>query len=369
MSLYLCVDCGGSKTAAAISSSSGEIVGRSLGGPSNFAYLGPELFKAAVATAVSKALQTCSVPPSGNPVPLPPPADTPQFAAAWFGISGADSSQDIATIETILSALLNIPIGDRLIIANDAHLLASPVRLHPDVSQAVAVIAGTGSCITSFRETESGGLKELGRTGGWGWILGDEGGGFHVGRETIRQILLQTDRASLGGTTPPTVLANGRKTLTDKVLERFDVRHPMELLTAVHVPDPAPNAAPSTSIAAHLLMAREKRLSSLAPLVFASAFDDGDPLAFIVLRAAASALADQIVLMLDKTAGPNAIDASETVICFGGSLVGIPKYREIVLDDLRGRGHVFKHVEFVDDAAAVGAVGLAEQFKGKTAAI
>ena len=52
MSLYLCVDCGGSKTSAVICDVAGEIKGRALGGPSNFAYLGIEAFTDAVRVAV-----------------------------------------------------------------------------------------------------------------------------------------------------------------------------------------------------------------------------------------------------------------------------------------------------------------------------
>jgi hypothetical protein len=47
------------------------------------------------------------------------------------------------------------------------------------------------------------------------------------------------------------------------------------------------------------------------------------------------------------------------VICFGGSLVGVEEYRNMILDVLKdqqmGR-HAFK---YVDDAAKIGAEGLA----------
>ena len=62
MSYYLCVDCGGSKTAAAIADKDGNIVGRGTGGPSNFAYLGLDNFLEAVTTTVSAAVCTRSRP-------------------------------------------------------------------------------------------------------------------------------------------------------------------------------------------------------------------------------------------------------------------------------------------------------------------
>ncbi|KAG9083859.1 hypothetical protein FS749_005684 [Ceratobasidium sp. UAMH 11750] len=82
---------------------------------------------------------------------------------------------------------------------------------------------------------------------------------------------------------------------------------------------------------------------------------------------------------------PKAVRAEETILCFGGSLVGVEKYRALIVDELgrirsglgvgegeavdvgvdvgEGRG-VVAGVEFVGDAAVSGAVGLASGFSG-----
>ena len=101
-----------------------------------------------------------------------------------------------------------------------------------------------------------------------------------------------------------------------------------------------------------------KRLSQLAPLVFKAAFEDGDPLALNVLQVTSKELVDQISLMC-RPGALRRVDPSESVLCFGGSLVGVAKYRDLVLEKLAEQGIVFKRWEFVDDAAAVGAKGLA----------
>ena len=54
-----------------------------------------------------------------------------------------------------------------------------------------------------------------------------------------------------------------------------------------------------------------------------------------------------------------AVKASETILCFGGSLVGVDKYRDMILAELERRGHKMKRWAFVDDASAVGAKALA----------
>jgi hypothetical protein len=53
------------------------------------------------------------------------------------------------------------------------------------------------------------------------------------------------------------------------------------------------------------------------------------------------------------------VDASSSVLCFGGSLVGIASYRNLVLEELARMGHVFPVYEFVVDVAVAGAKVLA----------
>jgi N-acetylglucosamine kinase-like BadF-type ATPase len=199
--------------------------------------------------------------------------------AAWLGVAGVDSPAIISLLLPHISALLSVPV-EHLTISNDTHLLAAPLRILPDVQTAVTVVAGTGSIVASFR----GGpvdapLEALARVGGWGWILGDEGGGFDVGRTAVRALLAQQDMISTG-----VAIAHGA--LREKLLKKFGVAEVADLLVAVHAPD-STNSLP-----------RESRLSSLCPLVFEAALEDGDPLADQVLRDCAHKLAMQISAVL-----------------------------------------------------------------------
>ena len=223
--------------------------------------------------------------------------------------------------------------------------------------------------------TKSGhSIQQISRAGGWGWILGDEGGGFHVGREAIRQLLMEADILSSGASSSAGPPANGNNTLKTRVLEHFGINNIYDIFRILYLPDPTPNASPDPNMSGFHTMTREKRLSSLCTLVFSTAFEDGDPTALNVLRTCADFLAAQLALLLTPPDGTTSqslrptVEAGESVICFGGSLVTVEaNYRKLILDNLAQRGYIFKHTEIIEDAAATGAIGLAMAFKGDAA--
>jgi len=360
MDLYLAIDCGGTKTAAVLCTPSGTILAHALGGGSNFSYLGLDAFLKRIGEVTSSALTTAL----HSPVVITLPVDTTtrtdtttglatppyNLRAAWLGVSGVDSPSAASLLLPHVSALLSVP-AERLIISNDTHLLAAPLRILPDVRTAVAVVAGTGSIVATFREgTGDAPLEALARVGGWGWILGDEGGGFDIGRTAVRALLAQNDIETTG-----VAVAHGR--LKEKVLKKIGVDEVMDLLTAVYAPD-------STSP-----LPREGRISSLCPLVFEAAFEDNDPLAVQVVKDCAHKLAVQITMVLLEASSqedhPRKVRADASVLCLGGSLSGIDRYRELILSALEEHGHVFRHVEVVTDAAGVGARALVAAWQGK----
>ncbi|KAG8689898.1 hypothetical protein FRC11_014990 [Ceratobasidium sp. 423] len=444
--LFLCLDCGGSKAAAVLVDKAGNVAGRGIGGPSNFMDVGMNAFLRSVKAAVEAALEEVM----GSKVVLP--LSTPIMSAAWFGISGCDKPADAIALRAPLSELLSIPIP-RLVIANDSHLLASPLSSYPHVKSAIVVIGGTGSNCVSFKKKEGqAGLEELSRSGGWGWILGDEGSGFYVGRTAVDSFTRITVLQKL---MPPRMTKvaqditselhpeTNKPTLRARIFTHFGIFSPPDLFSVVYTADPpplpptgdgsanapppspgpiaievpttpsvvvdaatvdgvtgtttlslpAPNGTHSTPAKpptptlnpnVHLLE-RKHRLTSLTPLIFSSAFDDGDPDALRVLRTCARTLAEHINNLLvpsDSSIayGPRAVQPEETLLCFGGSLVGIKKYRALVVDELArlrlglgvGTGEaedkgvegagVVAGVVFVDDAALSGAVGLASGY-------
>ena len=253
--LYLAIDCGGTKAAAAITDQGGCLVGRGIGGPANFTDVGLDQFLVSVQEAIRAALsqvtglkpEACSMYRESNTGP------EPLFEAAWFGIAGVDSEADVQQLTPYLASLLSLPHpSPRLLVANDTSLLAAPVRdpSFPSVRTGVVVIAGTGSIVMSFKEEDDGMLRTLGRVGGFGWLLGDEGSGFRVGRDALRFVLDQADREKLGAFPLTLDESNPAKSqsdhsvaaiegkqshmLRDRILSLWNLESTDELLNAVY---------------------------------------------------------------------------------------------------------------------------------------
>ncbi|PVF94581.1 hypothetical protein CPB86DRAFT_876273 [Serendipita vermifera] len=396
--LHICVDCGGSKTAAAISTMIREptVVARGYAGPSNYKDNGLRVFLAAIRSATQEALAIAN----GEPVELPT-IDTilmngereedqvkersrAYLYSAWIGASGVDAIQDIRTLQPLLSRLLGVPSdAGRLVIANDAHIFSSPLlTVAESTTQAVVAIAGTGSVVISFDKvttnTEGGQvIRQLARAGGWGYLLGDDGSGFFAGREAVREVLRQFNSSELEDPEDKKEnVRSGKETLTSLLLAHFKLNSPDELFSVVYAPDSAPKVyvdeegkidGPEWA-----RLNRKERFVSLCPLVFRAAFELRDPSALKALRTSVGGLATQIAGLCVKsghdaqysgeTSRGRRVVASSAVLCLGGSLFKVADYRDLLLEELVAQGHTFEQVVYVDDACREGALGLAKLF-------
>jgi len=109
--------------------------------------------------------------------------------AAGLGLAGLRSAADAEQVAEALTART----GARVAVGDDTDAaLAGAFRGGPGV----VVIAGTGSGAAG-RDATGRGV----RVGGHGFLLGDEGGGYWIGREAVRAALRAAD-----GTGPPTAL-------------------------------------------------------------------------------------------------------------------------------------------------------------------
>lgn len=134
-------------------------------------------------------------------------------AHVYAGAGGIDTDDDAAALASLIAP--HVP-GARITVVHDSRLLLAAGR----ASTGVAVIGGTGSA--AWGRNEAG--KEA-RAGGWGYLLGDEGSGYWLGREAVRHSLRRMNQ----GFEPDE--------LTTALLESCAVDHPNKLIALFHSAD------------------------------------------------------------------------------------------------------------------------------------
>lgn len=133
-------------------------------------------------------------------------------AQVFAGAGGIDTDDDAAALAALIEP--HVP-GARITVVHDSRLLLAAGR----ASTGVAVIAGTGSAAWG-RNAEGGEA----RAGGWGYLLGDEGSGYWLGREAVRYSLRRMNQGL------PV------DQLTAALLESCGVDDPNRLIALFHSP-------------------------------------------------------------------------------------------------------------------------------------
>jgi N-acetylglucosamine kinase-like BadF-type ATPase len=132
-------------------------------------------------------------------------------AAICLGIAGVDRATDETVVRSIMS---RIGYKARILVVNDAL-----IALQAGIGDAagIVIVAGTGS-IAYGRN----GRGEAARAGGWGYVLGDEGSGYWIGRLALRAVVRHAD-------------GRGRVTsLTPRLLAHFGVARASDLINKVY---------------------------------------------------------------------------------------------------------------------------------------
>jgi N-acetylglucosamine kinase-like BadF-type ATPase len=234
--------------------------------------------------------------------------ESPPGLPVGVGAHGCDSTQQCLDFEKALSRHLAGPVQVR----NDAELM--PLAM--GFADAIGIVSGTGS-IGVARDAS----HNLVVAGGWGWILGDEGGASGIVREAVRAVLAAIDR----GEAPDQ--------LTRRLMAAFAASDGPELFMAFT----------RSSSAAYW--------GSHAEEVFAAA-DEGSSLAVPVIENAAHELAVLVERLIDRGV------ATEHVVAGGGVIQTQPRLRDLFVASLR-RSHPEITTTVLDRAPVIGAIRLA----------
>ncbi|MGF4042940.1 N-acetylglucosamine kinase [Paenarthrobacter nitroguajacolicus] len=131
----------------------------------------------------------------------------------YAGAGGIDTDEDAQALADLIAP--HAP-GARITVVHDSRLLLAA----GGAGTGVAVIAGTGSA--AWGKNDAG---EEARAGGWGYLLGDEGSGYWLGREAVRHSLRRMNQ----GLEPDR--------LSRALLDSVGVEEPGKLIALFHSPD------------------------------------------------------------------------------------------------------------------------------------
>ena len=159
---YLGIDGGGSKTSFLLVDEYYNEICHIESGPSNWLSVGADAAKQAITQGISQL------------------TERPNIVCAGF--AGAARHESAAFYKEVLESL--IPEA-QIIIESDA-FIASIGAI--GVDPGILLIAGTGSIVIGRDKA-----RNMFRIGGWGPYFGDEGSGFWIGREAVREALRSLD--------------------------------------------------------------------------------------------------------------------------------------------------------------------------------
>ena len=301
--ISLIVDGGGTKTRGWLAQNESRACLHQIEkGPSNIGQVGEEGLRAVL------RLMTAEIPPQMTP------------DAVVLGLAGVGREPER---QRALSLARSIFPSAQVYVVTDAELAYSAA--FADGRHGVMIIAGTGT-IACYRTPIS---HEFLRVGGWGPILGDEGGGAWIGREALRHCLYEWEGDELSP-------------LHAAILRELQIDTATQILTKVYMENFAP-----------------RDWARLAPLVFECARED--PGARQILRNAAM----ELVGLAERIAEKQLPEMNEIPLVVTG---GIWQQKEI-LQPMMEEEIMLRNLEFVFTEPAAGPMEggllLLEQIKDK----
>ncbi|GAA5862069.1 hypothetical protein JCM3774_006160 [Rhodotorula dairenensis] len=343
---FLCVDAGGTSCKVAVASSLNSKVYTAIGGPCNVKAIGSRGAIRVILTAVRQAL--AKIPDldfSANESPPPPPLPTRFFSRVWLGLAGVLHKRDIEEIAPHAQEAFGFEAGDpALKISNDGYLLAAPSLALDKIDSTVALVAGTGSVNLVFRKV-AGEIQLSGMSGGWGYLLGDEGSAFAVGRLAMRRLLTDYDARSTVN------LRDHRRNEAPPLLAIYTA-----LLARLQVPDAATMVDKTYSDCDEL--ERKLWIASGSQTVYDFAFsrvpDVDEASRTIAMEIVRDAITPVVQTVVTLTGNDTDVDPQRTLLSLGGGMWSAEGYRALLLERLQAEGVVFAEVRFVESAAEEG---------------
>jgi N-acetylglucosamine kinase-like BadF-type ATPase len=165
MSFVVGVDAGGTSTRALAVAADGTVLGAGRSGGGNPNSHSPQEATAHLAEAIGACLAGL---------------DPQEANACVVGMAGASKLTDPAVAALFEATWKRLGLGQVLVLTDAEVAFASATS----ASDGTVLIAGTGSIAGRIRKR-----RLVSTVGGYGWLLGDEGSAFWLGREAVRATL------------------------------------------------------------------------------------------------------------------------------------------------------------------------------------
>ena len=241
MKYYLGIDGGGTKTTAIICDENAQLISRFVGESINYNSVGMETARKNLKATVDGVL----------------PNDV-KLNAAFIGMSAISERADDEFTKKLCEGIIDC---DKITMDSDVYIGLEAMRCD---GAAAMVISGTGSMAVGRLPD-----GEIIHTGGWGYILGDEGSGYAICIDALRAAICGYE-----GSAEKTLL-------TDAVKEHYQVNDMLELIDIFYDP-PMPRS----------------EIAKLAPIVFKCSENDG--VADAIIRNHAQLLANTVSALLSQ---------------------------------------------------------------------
>ncbi|CEJ59574.1 hypothetical protein PMG11_08193 [Penicillium brasilianum] len=328
--LFLAIDGGGTKCAVSIANTTG-IVAQADAGAGNFHCVPIDVLLDHIKSAVTKAISLLPEKSSLSSKQMT------KFAAVWAGLAGLQHANRRECLTQSMEEMFGVSAQNgSLRLSSDSELISAHIGLDDSIDRGISLIAGTGSVATAFKQDSNGDVLQIGRAGGWGSLLGDQGSAFDIGKQAVQALL--------------TSLELSQGTGTDHLSE-------LELEVLASLGDC------TEGLLSRILFPgteTKKIVADLARVVTTLGFRaiNPDPQALEILVSASRSLV-QIVRPLAKK---QICDPAASSLVLSGALMKVPEFQSLLLHELSQQGiSKFKNVVIVDDPSSDAALFLARQ--------
>lgn len=279
MNYFLAVDGGGTKTDVLCADESGQVVGTGSSGPTNLTVTSVGAASFNLLEAIRQATENL-------------PSDK-QFVRMVMGLAGMDTKKEHDTAYSVFkSTLAPLPIKELVLVNDSIIALANGSDAH----NRMVLISGTGTIC--FGQNAAGATA---RTSGMDYLLTDQGSGYYIGRQVLREAVKSYDGRC------------EKSVLEELVCEHFHIASISDLKDAVYNPP------------------LDKHEIAELSAVCSRAFERDDARAKIIFQHAAEELCNQATTVARRLEF-----ATQQFDCvFAGSVMKVPVIKESVIEKIR----------------------------------